>query len=149
MDLLQLNKVIARVKTDNVKLHMPKMEKLEDFYLECFSDASFPNLAGSGSQGGFVIFLWSDGEQRCPIYWQSKKIRRAVKSTFSAEALALLECAEMAVYLAKILHEISGCESLKIRCYTDNKSMVNALHSCRSVEDKRLRIDTAVLRDVL
>lgn len=149
MDLLRLNKVIARVKTDNVKLHMPKMEKLEDCYLECFSDASFANLPGSGSQGGFVIFLRGDGEQRCPIYWQSRKIRRVVKSTLSAEAMALLECAEMAVYLAKILHEISDCGSLKIRCYTDNKSLVNALHSCRSVEDKRLRIDIAVLRDML
>lgn len=148
-DILRLNKVIARVKTDNVKLYIPKMEELGDCYLECFSDASFANLAGNGSQGGFVIFLRDDGGKRCPVYWQSRKIRRVVKSTLSAEALALLECAETAVYLAKILHEISDCGSLKIRCFTDNKSLVDALHSCRSVEDRRLRIDIAVLCDML
>ncbi|KAG0710632.1 Retrovirus-related Pol polyprotein from transposon RE1 [Chionoecetes opilio] len=148
-DLLRLNKVIARVKTDFVKLCVPKMEELEDCYLECFSDASFANLAGNGSQGGFAIFLRDDGGKRCPVYWQSRKIKRVVKSTLSAEALALLECAETAVYLAKLLHEISNCGILKIRCFTDNKSLVDALHSCRCVEDRRLRIDIAVLCDML
>ncbi|KAG0718476.1 hypothetical protein GWK47_007638 [Chionoecetes opilio] len=100
-DLLRLHKVIARVKTDIVKLYMPKMEELEDCYLECFSDASFANLAGNGSQGGVAIFLRDDGGKRCPVYWQPRKIKIAVKSTLSAEALALLECAETEVYLAK------------------------------------------------
>ena len=148
-DILRLNKVIERVKTDNVKLYMPKMEELGNCYLECFSDASFANLVGSGSQGGFIIFLRDGGGKRCPLYWQSRKIRRVVKSTLSAEALALLECAETAVYLANILHEISDCGRLKIRCFTDNKSLVDALYSCKGVEDMRLLIDIAVLCDML
>ena len=148
-DLLRLNKVISRVKSDNVKLFMPKMEKLENCYLECFSDASFANLVNSGSQGGFVVFLRDDTENRCPIFWRTRKIRRVVKSTLSAEAMALLEGAESSVYLARILSEISGCRPLKIRCFVDNKSLVDALYSSRSVDDKRLRIDLAVLRDML
>lgn len=31
----------------------------------------------------------------------------------------------------------------------DNKSLVDALHSCKNVDDRRLRIDIAVLRDML
>ena len=148
-DILQLNKVITRVKTDNILLHMPRLSRLENCYLECFSDAAFANLVGSGSQGGFIIFLRGDDGKRCPIYWQSKRIRRVVKSTLSAEALALLDCLETAVYLARILQEISGCGNLKIRSFVDNKSLVESLHSSRSVEDRRLRIDIAVLRDML
>lgn len=148
-DLLRLNKVIDRVKNDGIKLYMPRMEKLENCFVECFSDASFANLAGSGSQGGFVVFLRDDSGKRCPIYWQSKKIRRVVKSTLSAETLALLDCAEAAVYLVRILDDISDCGSLRVKCYVDNKSLVDALQSYRGVEDRRLRIDIAVLRDML
>ncbi|KAK3874883.1 hypothetical protein Pcinc_020202 [Petrolisthes cinctipes] len=148
-ELLRLNKVIDRVKTDNMKLYIPRMMPLNDCYMECFSDASFANLVGNGSQGGFVIFLRDASEARCPIFWQTRKIRRVVKSTLSAEALALLECAETAVYLASILSELSGSGKFKIKCFVDNKSLVDALYSSRSVEDRRLRIDIAVLQDML
>ncbi|KAK3874911.1 hypothetical protein Pcinc_020228 [Petrolisthes cinctipes] len=148
-ELLRLNKVIDRVKTDNMKLYIPRMMPLNDCYMECFSDASFANLVGNGSQGGFVIFLRDASEARCPIFWQTRKIRRVVKSTLSAEDLALLECAETAVYLASILSELSGSGKFKIKCFVDNKSLVDALYSSRSVEDRRLQIDIAVLQDML
>ena len=128
---------------------MPRMEKIEECHIECFSDASFANLRGYGSQCGVVIFISDGNGRRCPVFWQSKKIRRVVKSTLSAETLALLDGAESAVYLSKILREISGCGDLKIRCFVDNKSLVDALYSCRNIEDRRLRIDMAVLRDML
>ena len=148
-DLLRLNKVILRITTDNVKLCFPKMHPLGDCYLECFSDASFANLAGNGSQGGFVIFLRDSSGSRCPIYWQTRKIRRVVKSTLSSETLALLECAETAIYLVNILSELSRCGKIKIYCFVDNRSLVDALYSCKNVEDRRLRIDVAVLQDML
>ena len=148
-DLLRLNKVISRVTTDNMKLSFPTMQQLDKCSIECFADASFANLAGGASQGGFIIFLRDNCGTRCPIYWQSRKIRRVVKSTLSAETLALLDCAETAIYLANLLSEISGCERLRIMCYVDNKSLVDALYSCKHVDDKRLRIDVAVLQDML
>ena len=96
-----------------------------------------------------MIFLQDADGGRCPILWQTRKIRRVVKSTLSAEAMALLECAEAAVYVASVLHEISGGDKCKIRCFVDNKSLVDALQSCKHVEDRRLRTDVAVLRDML
>ena len=107
-DLLQLNKVIARIKTDNMRVYMPRMERIEGCHIECYSDASFANLPGSGSQSGVVIFIRDGNGRRCPVFWQSRKIRRVVKSTLSAETLALLDGAESAVYLSKILREVSG-----------------------------------------
>ena len=95
-----------------------------------------------------MIFLKDQNNKRCPIFWQSRKIRRVVKSTLSAETLALLDCAEACVYLARILLEITGC-NLKVNCVIDNKSLFDTLHSSHCLADRRLRIDVAVLRDMI
>ena len=149
-DLLRLNKVIQRIQSDNVKLRFRKMESLDECHLECYSDASFANLPGGGSQGGFIILLRDPVGSRCPIYWQTRKIRRVVKSTLAAEALALLDCAEAAVYVAAVMSELAHCVSkVKIHCYIDNKSLLDALYSSKRVDDRRLRLDLAVLQDML
>ena len=148
-DLIRLNKVILRVTTDNMRLYYPKMQSLRSCTLECFSDASFANLPDCKSQGGFVIFLKDANSVRCPIFWKSRKIRRVVKSTLAAETLALVDCAEAAIYIRKILKELCNCENVPINCHVDNKSLIDALNSKKNVEDKRLRIDLAVLEDML
>ena len=149
LEMLRLEKVIARVKNDPIRIHMSKMKPLNECHLECYSDASFANLQGHASQGGFIIFLCDTNSNRCPIFWQSRKIRRVVKSTLAAEALALLDGASAAVYLSNILQEISGCNSIPIKCFVDNQSLVEALSSYKMVDDRRLRIDISVLKNML
>ena len=79
-DLLHANKLVRKVKASQVTLKFPKLQS-EEISVECFSDASFGNLNNVGSQGGYVVFL-SDGDgNKCPISWQSKCVRRVVKST--------------------------------------------------------------------
>ena len=63
--------------------------------------------------------------------------------------MALLEGAEAAVYVAAILHQLLGTPPMKICCMTDNKSLYEALNSSKKVDDRRLRIDIAVLVDML
>ena len=72
-----------------------------------------------------------------------------MKSTLAAEALALLDGASAAVYLSNILQEISGCNSIPIKCFVDNQSLVEALSSYKMVDDRRLRIDISVLKNML
>ena len=148
-DLLRLNKVVSRLKTDNLRLQFPKMENINQCSLECYADASFANLLGSASQGGFIVLLKDSAGNRCPIFWQSRKIRRVVKSTLAAETLALLDCASAAVYIREVLMEICRCGLVPIKCYTDNKSLLDTLNSNKNVDDRRLRIDLAVLQDML
>ena len=148
-DILQLNKVIRRVTSDNVRLHFPMLQTISHCSLECYSDASFANLPGSGSQGGFIIFLQDSTGARCPIVWQSRKIRRVVKSTLAAETLALVDCAEAAIFVKQILVELSACWDLPINCYVDNKSLFDSLNSSKNVDDRRLRIDLAVLCEMI
>ena len=148
-DLLKLNKVIGRVTNDPFKIHFPRMESFQSCSLECYSDASFANLADSGSQGGLVIFLQDSRGVKCPIYWQSRKIRRVVKSTLAAETLALVECAEAALYLKRVIRDLCRSGDLPINCYVDNKSLMDTLNSKKNVDDKRLRIDLAILDEML
>ena len=148
-DLVKVNKIISRVVSNCVKISFPRMNHIEDCHLACYSDASFANLSSGGSQGGMVIFLKDSDGKQCPIYWQTRKIRRVVKSTLAAETLALLDCAEAAVYIASIIADLINVQKTKVCCYVDNRSLVDALHSLKMVEDRRLRLDIAVLQDMM
>lgn len=146
-DMMDANKVIKRVKTDQVHIFLPILT--EGLYLECYSDASFANLSDCGSQGGLMVFLSDTRGKRCPIMWKSRKIRRVVKSTLAAETMALLEVAECGYYVGRILEDIGIIKDIPIRCYVDNQSLVTALRSMRKVDDKYLRINIACLKGML
>ena len=48
----------------------------------------------------------------------------------SAEALALLDCAEAAVYISVVLAELTLSQhKINVCCYTDNKSLLDVLYS--------------------
>ena len=116
-----------------------------------FRDASFANLPNAGSQGGFVSLLIDKRGVYCPVTWQSRKIKRVVKSTLAAECLAAVEASEMTIYLARLIEDIFKSPSNSVYTYVfcDNKNLVNAVHSSTNLEDKRLVIDVSVLRDFL
>ena len=72
------------------------------------------------------------------------KIKRIVKSTLAAEALALDKSADACFYIRTLLCEISGKNEEKIFpiiINTDNKNLYDAVHSTGTLEDKRLKLD--------
>ena len=69
------------------------------------------NLKDGASQGGHDILVGKNGTY-CPISWHSKRIRRVVKSTFTAETLAVQEGTENCHILRFIIDETTSC-SLK------------------------------------
>ena len=148
-DLLRLNKLVERVKRESINLYFPRLECITKCTLECYTDASLQNLPNSNSQGGLLIFLQDTAGKRCPILWKSKKLERKVKLTIAAETLALLEGAEYSVYLAHILKQLIEGMEVKIQCYTDNKSIVEALQSTKKLSSPMLNIDTLILREFL
>ena len=148
-DLIKLNKLADRVKNQCVKIVFPRLDDMRNCHLACFSDASFANLPGEGSQGGMVILLRDGKGKQCPILWQTRKIRRVVKSTLAAETLALLDCAEEANHLATLIARLLGTQKPPVHCYVDNKSLVDALYSFKLVDGKRLRVEVAALQEML
>merc|ERR1712105_103555 len=78
-DLIRLNKLVERVKRDNINTYFPRIDNIRQVTLECFTDASLQNLQKGNSQGGLIIFLKDRSGSKCPLYWRSKKLERKVK----------------------------------------------------------------------
>ena len=140
---------MERVKRECVNLFFPRLQPLETCILECFSDAAFRNLPNEGSQGGLIIFLKDESGQRCPIFWQSRKLDRVVGSTLAAETLALVEGAGATINMAGIIQELTGILDIKIHWYIDNKSLVDSLSSYKQVKDRRQKLDTTILENMV
>lgn len=153
-DVFMANKSIRQLKGQDVTLRFLRHFKLTSCRIVAFCDASFGNLPDRGSQGGHLIFLVDSAGAYCLIAWQSRRIRRVVNSTIAAECLAAVEAAETSVFLATALREILDPISqngitVPISVLCDNRSLVDAVHSSTSVENKRLQIDISVLRDMI
>ena len=75
-----------------------------------------------------------------------------VKSTIAAEMLALLEGSANCFLLGSIIKEmldVDGPSSVfPIPALTDNQSLCDAMHSTKTIEDKRLKIDIGILREM-
>ena len=149
-DLCRANKVLKKAK-ENVTVKLPKLDNLNNLKLVAYHDASYANLKDGGSQGGYVIFITDHaGTKLSPIAWQSKRMKRVVKSTLAAETLSMVEASEASFWILKILQEILGYHDiLRIEWRTDSQSLYNAVYSMTSLTDKRLRIDIAILREML
>ena len=99
--------------------------------------------------GANVCFLVGRNDRACPLSWSAGKIKRVVRSTLSAEMLSLQEGIDNALYLREMIREMIGLDekSLPIVAYVDNKSVIQALNSTKMVDDRRLRIDVASIKE--
>ena len=150
-DIVFANKVIRKLKNCSSDLFFYSDMNLNKCAIVSFCDASFGNLPNGGSQGAYITFLIDSTGLYVPIAWQSRRVRRVVKSTVAAECLAAIEAAENVVLIHNALKSILNNPDCFIECliYCDNKNLVNAVHSSTKVEDQRLQIDVCVLRDML
>ena len=144
-DLKNVNKAIDYMQKNRLTLKYPKLD-LNDVYLVTFCDAAYANLKDGSSQGALIIFLTARNGKCCPLAWQSKKIKRLVKSSLSGESWAMIEAVETAELLQKMLQEIINVKSIPIICMTDCNSLYNELHTSNTIEDKGLRVPIGGLR---
>ena len=72
-----------------------------------------------------------------PLNWQSKRIRRIVRSSLAAEILALSDALNDAIYLRKLFSEIMFNDNydISIEIIID-KSLYDALFSKKNVIEK-------------
>ena len=152
-DLLRANKCIKRLRMDDVAVKFGCVsDKLEDLCIMTWSDAAFANLVDKvSSGGGHVVFLADTNKRCCPLAWTANKVRRVVKSTVAAEALALEEAISHSVYLRALIKEILKCQNsdLAIVAWVDSGNLVKSLQSSREVEDKMLRIELAIIKETI
>ena len=152
-DVLRANKVIRKLKMTSVSLIFKPIQRINTATVYVFADASFKSLPCGASQGGFIIFLGDSNGNVCPIHWQSKKVKRIVKSTLAAECLSLQEACDVAFYIKTVLTSILSTKStaaeIDILCFTDNKSLLDSLYSTNTLVEKRLILDEAILKEMI
>ena len=152
-DMLAANKIITKAKSSNMTLKYQFLGDNNNLRLMVFSDAALGNLPDGGSQGGYLILLVGDSGKFSPIWWNSKKIRRVVRSTLAAETISMSEAVDMSVFLATLFAELTigrpQSNIIPIVCVTDCKSLFDAVHSSKYVTEKRLRIDISGLRELI
>ena len=143
----QINRTIKKAKKEKSQIHIPNLGNPKLLQIIAYSDASFANLTDGGSQGGYIIFLVGNNNQYMPIAWQSKRIKRIVKSTFGAETLTMVDLTEACFYYRKLILDLLQLEdhptNIKITCKTDNSCLYDAVHSTTQILDKRLWIEMA------
>ena len=151
-DVRSVNKSLKKLKLENVKLHFRNIGNIPEAEIVTHCDASYRNLKGENSQGAFVMFLVGKNGSSSILTWQSKKVKRVVKSTLAAEALSLDDAADASIYIRAILCEIynmADLEMFPITIYTDNKNLFESANSTGTLEDKRLKLDICSIREKL
>ena len=152
--LIDANKVIKNLKSDNVTLKFQQLGSNDKLKIVIFSDSSLGNLSNGGTQGGHFIMLAGEDGHFSPLTWQSKRIKRVVRSTIAGETLALAEAVDNGVFLATLYMElITGTARperfIPITCITDNHSLYEAIKSTKYVSEKRLRIEISGIKELL
>ena len=121
-----------------------------DLSLKVFTDAALGNLSDQvSSTCGILVFLGDQFGNVCVLTWRANKIKRVARSTLAAEAMALQEGIDEAIYTRTLLSEMMPSMLIPIDVYTDNKSLVDSIRSTKLVDDRRLRIDMGALKQVL
>lgn len=147
--LLNANKVVRKAKQSDCCLFLGNIN-FNNFKLVCYTDAAHGNLADGGSQGGLYVEIVS-GSKHAPIHWESKRIRRVVKSSMAAEILALVEGVETAMSIRNTINEIlfAGKSTIIIEAITDSKSVFDAAYSTNQILDKGQRINISLIREAI
>ena len=145
-DMLRLIKMVKKMKKSVGRLRFERLKK--GIFWEVHTDASYGNIGEELSQIGYTIALKDELGSICPIQWKSVRAKRVARTVTEAEALALTEGAEWAMYLNEILKETIG-KGLRIVIRTDSQTLEKALKSATGVKNRRLRIDLAAVREMI
>ena len=141
------NKALRELKNNQVVLKFPKLDLTSTKFV-VYCDASYGNLPDGSSQGGHIVFLKDKMGNCSPISWSSKKLKRVVRSTLSAETVAAVDSLDTAYMINNMFSEIfPDLSTLQIEIHTDSKSLYDIVRTTNLPEDKRLRIDLSSLRE--
>ena len=148
-DITRMNKLINKVKSNDVYLTFPCLEDSNNLKIAVYADASLANLPDGGSQAGYLVFLVDRFGRAALIDWKSYKIRRVVRSTLAAETLAMADAVDAAAFVAATWKELVGPNwNNAAEVITDCRSLYENVNSTKLCNEKRLRIDIAMLKQM-
>ena len=179
-DVRRLNKSIRDMRANPSGIRLRRLYPKQGLTLHVFTDASLGNLEDLSTQGGVTMFLGQNctkgvagtgkiGKvipregvasgavkyERVPanlLYFSSRKLKRVVNSSLSAETVSLLAGFDRAFALRDLLSKFC---SVKLVLYTDCGSLVTFLDPNKLVKsstdtgNKRIQLDIGILREAL
>ena len=108
-----------------------------------------PNIELCNEIGVWDNQLSDKNENVSPITWSSRKLRRICRSTITAETMATLDTIDVCAWLVHMFREVFDVEVRQTIIRTDNMSSYQAINSTTAVEEKRLRVDIAAIRECI
>ena len=153
---------IAKVIERKIKIRSIPVEHLRFMGVH---DAAHANLEAGASQQGHLIFAVHASITNCRVpvpvlSWQSKKIKRVVRSSLAAETCSMSSCQEHLVWVRTMWEQMTRSEFV-LENYeqflttrpsilgTDCKSLYDAIHkegAAPASTDKRLAIELAIVK---
>ena len=131
-DLLRLDKVIhtAKVIESKIKIRSIPVERLR---LMGVHDAAHGNLEAGASQQGHLILAVHASITNCRVpvsvlSWQSKKIKRVVRSSLAAETCSTSTCQEHLDWMRTMWEQMTRSEFL-LKNYEQSSRLVPAFLS--------------------
>lgn len=128
----EANRIVCKLESKTLVLNFQHLGSDNALRMIVFTDASFGNLSDGGTQGGHLIILMGENVKFSPLAWQSKRVKRVVRSTLTGETLAMSDRIDNAIFLSTLFSELtvgSVEHPTTIFCVTDNHSPVGALQS--------------------
>lgn len=151
-DLNQAKKTLTNLQRNMATIRLSNVHNIKDCQIWCFSDSAFRNLnEKEDSAGGFVILMVNTKTGVCaPLDWKANKIKRKVASTLAAEAISLGTALDAAIAIRGMISEITNNRvDLQIKAIVDNKSTRDAVYSSTCVDERRLRPDIAIIKELI
>ena len=141
------NKIIKKVKQEDVKLKFRKLGNIKDLHIELFSDASLGNIEQGiqvKSGMGYFICLANENLDISPLHWKSCVIDKVAEDVKTAETLALEKALDDAIHISNLITEIYTGEatqnSIPIIANEDSKSLLESIYSTKKVKRKTMRV---------
>ena len=103
---LRANKAVRKLKREENSILYPRLGSFEDLEVNIYCDASWGNLPDGVSSAQGLFFLKGLEQRWCPMAWISRKVERHVPSTLAAEALAMRDALDEAIYLGSTMTEL-------------------------------------------
>lgn len=126
-------------------LKMKKLD-LQTLHIKVYSDAAFANNTDLSSQLGFIILLCDKHNNCNVINFSSHKSRRIVRSVLGGKVYAFADSFDASYTIKRDLEAMLN-RPVRLKMFTDSKSLFDIITNCSGTTEKRLLIDIKAVRE--
>ena len=142
-DIKIANKILKKVKLQDVHIKYSKLGKWDELKIVGYTDSSYRNAEESTkSVGGRALFLVNNKGESSPLGWKSKTIQQVCKSVKSAETRSLELGIEDCIFISRMFHEIYSGKvggQIDVDMKIDSKTLLDSINSTKQVDEKTMR----------